>query len=376
MPCMSGSAAFIMPGAADWMEIFATSRLDDLPETIFPPAAADFFSSRLWYETVIDAALPDGVAPCFVAAKRHGVVRAVFPLRLDPAGPASLTTPYTCRYAPLFAADADQEERVAAAASFGRFCRRYPVVRLDALASGTPDLMGLAAGARAAGLIVRQFRHFGNWHEALAGRDVAAYLAGRPGSLRETIRRKLRRAEARTEMSIFATEDGLEAGIAAFEQVYARSWKEPEPFPRFNAALMRAAAARGLLRLFVLKDASGPIAVQFWIVAGGIATVLKLAHDEAARDLSPGTILTAHAIRTLIAGDGVTALDFGRGDDPYKSLWASARRQRVGLLLINPRRPAGLVTLARHMAGEMRRSLRGTLSLSGRPRRRAPHSRD
>ncbi len=341
------------------MEVFATPDLAALPEAMFPEAAADFFSSRLWYATVIAAALPVGVAPCFVAARRRGAVRAVFPLRLDPAGPASLTTPYTCLHAPLFATDADQEERAAAAAAFGGFCRRYPVVRLDALAAGTRDLAALAAGARAAGLIVRRFQHFGNWHEDFAERDFASYLACRPGPLRETIRRKLRRADERTQLTMISTADGLEAGIAAFERVYARSWKGPEPFPRFNAALMRAAAPLGLLRLFILADASGPIAVQFWIVAGGTATVLKLAHDEAARALSPGTVLTARAIRSLIATDGVSGLDFGRGDDPYKSLWASRRRQRIGLLLINPRRPGGLVTLARHIAGEVSRSLRG-----------------
>lgn len=326
---------------------------------MFPPAAADFFGSRLWYETVIAAALPAGVAPCFVAALRDGVVRAVFPLRLGAGGPVSLTTPYTCLHAPLFAADADQEERAAAAAAFGRFCRRSPVVRLDALAGGTRDLAALAAGAGAAGLIVRRFQHFGNWYEDLAGRDFASYLAARPGSLRETIRRKLRRADERTRLAVIATAEGLEDGIAAFEQVYARSWKEPEPFPRFNAALMRAAAPLGLLRLFILADASGPIAVQFWIVAGGVATVLKLAHDEAARALSPGTVLTAQAIRALITADGVSGLDFGRGDDPYKALWASRRRQRIGLLLINPRRAGGLATLVRHSAGALSRSLRG-----------------
>ncbi len=359
MPCMNGSAASITPGAAERMEIFTTPDPESLPEEIFPEAAADFFSSRAWYETTIAAALPVGVAPCFVAARRHGAVRAAFPLRLDPGGPASLTTPYTCLHAPLFAADADQVERAAAAAAFGRFCRRHPVVRLDALAAGTRDLAALTEGAEAAGLVVRRFRHFGNWHEDLAGRDFASYFACRPGPLRETIRRKLRRAEQKTQLTMIATADGLDAGIAAFEQVYARSWKEPEPFPRFNAALMRTTAALGLLRLFILADASGPIAVQFWIVTGKTATVLKLAHDEAARALSPGTVLTAQAIRALIAADGISGLDFGRGDDPYKSLWTSRRRQRIGLLLINPRRLGGLVALARHLAGAVSRSLRG-----------------
>jgi len=53
-------------------------------------------------------------------------------------------------------------------------------------------------------------------------------------------------------------------------------------------------------------------------------------------------------------------LDFGRGDDAYKSLWAGSRRQRIGVVLANPRRPAGLLALGRHGLGRFVRNwLRG-----------------
>ena len=44
----------------------------------------------------------------------------------------------------------------------------------------------------------------------------------------------------------------LEAAIAAYEAVRAASWKPHEPFPNFDAQLMRALAAAGALRLGVL----------------------------------------------------------------------------------------------------------------------------
>jgi len=84
---------------------------------------------------------------------------------------------------------------------------------------------------------------------------------------------------------------------------------------------------------------------------------LKLAHDDAWRSLSPGTVLTAHMIRGLL-GEGAAELDFGRGDDGYKASWASLRRPRIGVLLANPRDPRGLLALARHWAGVVLRKRR------------------
>lgn len=101
------------------------------------------------------------------------------------------------------------------------------------------------------------------------------------------------------------------------------------------------------------------MAAQLWIVEAGTATVLKLAHDRAFRTKSPGTILTALMLRRLLDHKSVAAIDFGRGDDDYKSGWASQRRQRIGLVLVDPRRPTGLGFLARHTLGRLRGDLFG-----------------
>jgi CelD/BcsL family acetyltransferase involved in cellulose biosynthesis len=153
--------------------------------------------------------------------------------------------------------------------------------------------------------------------------------------------------------------DALEPGIAAYETVYAQSWKETEPFPLFNAALMRATAAKGLLRLGLFWHDGLPVAAQIWVVDNGQATVLKLAHDEAAKAASPGTVLTALMLQHLLDQEHIVWIDFGRGDDPYKRLWAGERRQRIGVVLANPRHPRGLAFLARHALGRARQALTG-----------------
>jgi CelD/BcsL family acetyltransferase involved in cellulose biosynthesis len=112
-----------------------------------------------------------------------------------------------------------------------------------------------------------------------------------------------------------------------------------------------------MLRLGLYWHDDQPVAAQFWVVDSGRATVLKLAHDEAAKARSPGTVLTALMLRYLLDHEHVDWIDFGRGDDPYKRLWATERRQRIGVVLVNPRHPRGLAFLGRHALGQVRQAL-------------------
>lgn len=310
----------------------------------------DFFASRTWFDTLLAHALPEGAQPV-LAAGQGGAL----PLLRARGRLAALTGPYALAYRPLLEPGADPER---AGAAIGRVLRGAPVT-LDLLDPEAPGLAAFRAGLRTAGLRALPFEHVGNWHERLAqGAGWDGYLAARPPTLRTTIARKLKRAGP---FSLVSTPGpALEAAATAYETVRAASWKPFEPFPAFDRALLRAAAAAGVLRLGVLGTESQPLAAQYWILdAGGRrATVLKLAHAEAAKPLSPGTVLSALMIRHLIEEDAVRELDFGRGDDEYKRLWVGARRQRIGLVLADPRHPLGLLAIARQAAGALRRRLR------------------
>ena len=335
--------------------------LDALPDDTTPlfAAAGSFFSTRPWWKVVLASAIPSGAQARLLLIRMDGQAKALFPMLLDPANGdfRALTTAYTCLYEPLIAPG--RTDRSVIFGAFARFCRSFATTRLDALDQAIADDIALSAGA--SGLAVARFDHFGNWYEDVSGLDWAAWLARRPGASRETIRRRTRRAErlAGARFELFDNENDLESGIIAFEMVYGRSWKEPEPFPAFNPAQIRAAASLGLVRLGVWWIDETPAAAQFWIAEQGRATVLKLAHDETFKAHSPGTVLTAWMIRHLIEQEHVMSLDFGRGDDAYKQGWVACRRQRVGLLLINPRHPRGMIELARHSMGRIKARLRG-----------------
>ena len=343
----------------------AFSSPDALPadaEDLFT-ASHGLFASRSWWRTVLACGMPPGTQACFLLARIAGRPAALLPLRQDKAQGSfsGLTTPYTCVFAPPVAADVPPSDLTAIFAAFAGFCRAGATTRFDSLPEDWAALPAFEQGARTAGLSVVRFAHFGNWHESVGGMGWGDYLAARPGALRETIRRKLRRADRRRDagFDVVTGPPDLEAGIDAFEHVYARSWKQAEPFPRFNAGLMRETAAAGLLRLGIWSIAGVAVAAQFWFVEAGRATVLKLAHDEAFQANSPGTVLTALMLRRFLDEEHITAIDFGRGDDAYKQGWARERRQRIGVVLVDPHRPAGLGFLARHALGRVGASLRG-----------------
>jgi len=327
--------------------------LDALPDdaaSLFA-ASTTFFSTRAWWETVLAHALPADGEARLLLVRRNGAASALFPMLLDRAGGGfrALTTPYTCLYEPLVAPGIT--DRVLLFGEFARYCRAFATTRFDSL--DRANAADIAAGGARAGLVAASFDHFGNWHEDVAGLDWAAWLARRPGALRETIRRRTRRAERLEDahFTLYRDRNDIASGIAAFETVYARSWKDPEPYPSVNPAQIRAAAELGLARVGIWWIGGTPAAAQFWIVERDQAMVLKLAHDETFKAHSPGTVLTAWMIRHMIEQEHVAEVDFGRGDDAYKQGWAADRRQRLGLLLINPRRLGGMIALARHGLG-------------------------
>jgi hypothetical protein len=355
------------PARADPQDLFARGMLPAGPETLPPPAdpllvapQEDLCASRLWYETTLRHALPEGSQAWLACVGPIGSMAV--PLLEVQGRIESLTTPHTLTWRPLVASWAGPVAMEAAAVELGKLLRRWPPVLLKAMEADEPTLAPLRAGLRRAGLSVQSFAHFGNWHEALpVGTGWNDYVASRDLPLRSVLQQKRTAWEVAARFDLCsAPGEALEAGIAAFQAVSAPG----QASPAFDVALMRAAADRGLLRLGVLRARGDgrPLAAQYWMLSGGWATMMRFAHDRTMQQLSPCTDLTARMVASLIA-EGVSGLDFGRGDEAYKRLWARHRRQRIGLLVANPLHASGLLALVRHAAGRQRRRL---LNLFGR----------
>jgi len=189
----------------------------------------------------------------------------------------------------------------------------------------------------------------GNWRAHTEGMGFDDYWATRPGKLRNTAKRKAKAAAL--EIEIFDRFDP--SAWADYEAVYAASWKPDEGSPAFLRALAEQEGAAGTLRLGIARKDGAPLAAQLWLVENGEATIHKLAYREDARELSPGTVLSMAMFRHALDRDGVSVIDYGTGDEPYKADWMDERRTLWRLRAYNRRTLAGLAGAVRRAASSL-----------------------
>ena len=359
---------------------------EELPEetrSLFENVGANcFFSSLPWFSVFVGHALepddrvriicsaPDiknGNAPHFALP---AVERAADKGVLKPRRLCSLANYYSCLYSPAFAGPDCRQAAYEVARAIATDAPRWDVVELKPLDVASPLFSALAEGFREAGFVVQSYFCFGNWYLDVGGRNFQQYFEGLPSTLKNTVLRKKKKLEksGRAKIAICTGIESLDLAIDAYEKVYSASWKQPEPYPHFIPELIRTCARLGTLRLGTVHVDGEPAAAQFWIVQNGVAMIYKLAYDERFRDLSVGSILTASLMQHVLDIDRVREVDYLSGDDDYKKDWMSGRRERWGLLVMNPRTLRGCLAILRHLGGRaVKRTIQSLRSrLSGR----------
>ncbi len=229
----------------------------------------------------------------------------------------------------------------------------WDAIELRPLERDSPSFEPLNDALRKAGMLPQNYFCFGNWYLPSQGLNFAEYFKTLAPAMQNTIRRRSKKLEktGRSRIEIVSGPAELEAAIAAYESVYLTSWKRPEPYPEFMPHLIRMCAEKGWLRLGLIHLDDQPIAAQMWIVNHGRATIYKLGHDQRADEYSAGSILTSKLLEHVLEIDKVQEIDFGSGDDAYKKTWLPLRRERWGILAMNPRTPAGCALIAKHVGG-------------------------
>jgi hypothetical protein len=276
---------------------------------------------------------------------------AWLPLRIEgPGRLAGLTNWYSFAIRPLFSGGRDH---AAALAALFRDLRPQ-TARLSLYAVRDEDRAPVAAALRRAGWWVKAApagdRH---WLD-LSGLDHDSWWASRPGALRSTVQRKAKKGVVDIALLTAFDPDSW----AAYERIYAASWKPEEGDPALLRAFAEMESARGTFRMGIARIAGAPVAAQFWTVEDGTAFIHKLAHVEDSLKASPGTLLSAALFRHVIEVDGVERVDFGTGDDAYKRDWMNRHEPLWRIEAFNPSRVAAwgpaLKAFARSMLGKKR----------------------
>ena len=294
--------------------------------------------------------------------QRQGRVLAVLPTLAQTGAlgreVSALANFYTALFAPALEDGITAEDLLPLARALRQAGRGTAAYRFSPMDPNSPEFITLKRALSLAGLSAHEYFAFGNWYEPV-GQNWAGYLKNRSSQVRNTIKRNAKKFAAEGgRLEIVQGGERLEQGLAAYQSVYAKSWKVPEPYPDFVPGLIRLCAQRGWLRLGVAWLRDEAVAAQIWIVANGRADIFKLAYDETYKSLAPGTLLTALLMEQAIDTDQVREIDYLIGDDSYKAAWMSQRRERVGLIAYDPLTLRGLLGLARQVASEVRRRLR------------------
>jgi CelD/BcsL family acetyltransferase involved in cellulose biosynthesis len=353
-------------------EVSVSETLDQELEQFFASHERRHFQLGLdWWRVFCRTVTANSVGARMMAFRRGGRPVAVLPVNVDPSLQSlggmvgALSNYYSSIYSPLLARDATGLDLLPLARRLREECRGHPVLKFEPMDPTGDATAALEWALDVAGYAVSRYWCSGNWFLPVT-QSWDSYLEARPGELRSTIRRMSRRLEARGgRLQVFTSEADLATALTAFETVYARSWKAREPVAGFISVLASVAARRGWLRLGVAWLGDQPIAAQLWVVSDRRASIYKLAHDAGFKQLSPGTVLTAHLMRHVFEKDRVLEVDFMMGDDAFKGQWMTHRRERCGVVAHDLRSTRGWVHELWQRMSRVRQRLTGRMPTQG-----------
>ena len=340
-----------------------------------------FLNGDAWYATFAAEALEPGAQPRIYGVEETPGLPALVLLTRTPALQngsmlsgsvaglrtlASMTNYQSNIFAPVIGATTSDLRRVcgALASHLASERPRWDLIDLNYLDPSAPFYSPLVDALREAGLVVKPYFHCHTWYENTEGLNYQAYLKQRSPSVHKALQNYARKArklerESTVRYEIFASGD-IDVAMRHYTEVYDASWKEPEPFPRFVPAYLRAAAEAGALRMGILFINEEPVATETAVVSDGRATMVKTAYKETFKNASVGSLIIMHVMQHLLDVERVREIDFGPFDAPYKALWVSQRRELRGVVCYN-RTAGGYYAQAQHLAIARARAARARL---------------
>jgi CelD/BcsL family acetyltransferase involved in cellulose biosynthesis len=191
------------------------------------------------------------------------------------------------------------------------------------------------------------------------------YLALFSKSFRRQVQRMEReylnngRAVLRSVQSIDELPQAMDL-LIDMHQRRRRSLREPGCFasPRFEAfyrGVLPDLMRQGLLQFFWLEIDGRPVAAEYHLTGGGVLYAYQAGVDPDAMKMQPGKLLNLLTIRWAME-QGYRALDFLRGDEPYKAHLRAAPRPSLQIRIV-PNRPAARLRNSLYLAARQAKQL-------------------
>jgi Acetyltransferase (GNAT) domain len=298
-------------------------------------AQQSLFDRIEWFRRTDQMASPGGL-PLIIRARAEGSDCWLF-LSESRGRAKALASYYTLMFRPIFTGDPSETTKFALLlATARRLTKRVATITLSPMTAA--DALLVSRAFDRARWVASSYESSANWTVSTDDLSFEDYWAGRPGELRSTVRRK--ETKYGIETRVYTTFDGK--AWADYEAIYAASWKTQEGAPDFLRDMALTESAAGALRMGLATINGEAVAAQLWTIENGHAIIHKLAYLESAKEQSPGSVLTAAMFEHVIERDCATLIDFGTGDDRYKSDWMDSRAPLYTVQLFNPRRPSGL----------------------------------
>ena len=230
------------------------------------------------------------------------------------------------------------------------------------------ELTGVDAEDTAVGHLARRLEAYGNRVHRRAGpncwrielpADWDEYLARLSKDHRKQIRRLQRGILSTGRVSLRRVEqlEDLPRAQGVLIDLHQRrraSLGEPGCFASasyaaFHRAVMPDLLRSGQLLLDWIELDGRPIAVEYWLAGADVVYAYQSGVDPDALEHSPGRLSHISALCGAIE-QGYGAVDFLRGDEPYKAHWRAQSRASVEIRVV-PARPAARLRHGIWLAG-------------------------
>jgi len=156
--------------------------------------------------------------------------------------------------------------------------------------------------------------------------DAEWFVKGLSRNFRSVMRRALKRT--RDKLEVERLEQADPAALERFIALEAAGWKgregsaigSEEKATAYFRTLVTAAEQWGAFALHFLRHEGKTIAAQCGVIHRGRYFLMKIAHDEEARQLAPGHLIT-HAVLEDCAARGLESYHFTANPDEWKRKW-------------------------------------------------------